>query len=401
MREGHPSVTAQRVAAYRLGFDRLAGGFGDPSADERLAADVAGADTFELGERMVRYLRARTSFFDRVVLGAIERGVPQLLVVGAGYDGRSLRYARAGVRWFEVDHPDTQSDKRARLDRLGIGTSDIAFVGADLRDAGLARALLAAGFEADAPALIICEGVAVYLDPAVLEGLLTELRAVATPGTRLALSTSVSLAAGDQGARERFAASVQAAREPRNFLTAESAVQLLTRARWRAVEVSERSKRLGFLVTAPIWRPALPPAPATQSRIGIYLDRTFHRDGTDTLVGHLETTYGVGVERLHRLDVGVYRAGLSGGRGWVARIFPASRPLDVTREEVEILRILGEAGFPAERCASPIRYRSTRTRRSSSPSMWTASLLRAHRPPSAPSAICSAGSTPWRRARNS
>ena len=354
MREGRPAVTARRVAAYRLGFERLAAGFGDPSADERLAADVAGAETFEPGERMLRYLRARTAFFDRVVRNAIERGVTQLLVVGAGYDGRSLRYARAGVRWFELDHPDTQSDKLARLDRLGIAVGPITFVGADLRDAGLARSLLAAGFEAGAPAQIICEGVAVYLDPGVLEGLLNELRAVATPGTRLALSASVSLPAGDQGARERFAASVEAAGEPaRNTLTAQSAGELLSRARWQAVEVPDRLKRLGFLVTVPIWRPALPPAPATRSRVGIYMDRTFHRNGTGTLAGHLETTYGAGVERLHRLDVGVYRVQLAGGRRWVARIFAASRPLDVTRGEMEILRILGGAGFPAERCAQP------------------------------------------------
>ena len=140
MRDGRPSVTARRVAAYRLGFDRPAAGFGDPAADDRLAADAADAETFEPGERMARYLRARTWFFDRVVLNAIERGVTQLLAVGAGYDGRSLRYAKAGVRWFEVDHPDTQSDKRARLDRLGIGTGHLTFVPADLRDAGLARA---------------------------------------------------------------------------------------------------------------------------------------------------------------------------------------------------------------------------------------------------------------------
>src|ERR1700733_14589088 len=117
MREGRPSVTARRVAACRLGFDRLAAGFGDPSADQRLAADVAaaaGPEKVEPGERMVRYLRARTSFFDRVVLNAIERSVTQLLVVGAGYDGRSLRYAEAGVSWFEVDHPDTQADKLTR-----------------------------------------------------------------------------------------------------------------------------------------------------------------------------------------------------------------------------------------------------------------------------------------------
>ena len=357
VRAGRPSVTARRVAAYRLGFDRLAADFGDPAADERLAADVAGAagpEPPEPGERMIRYLRARTSFFDRVVLNAIERGVTQLLVVGAGYDGRALRYAREGVRWFEVDHPGTQSDKLARLGRLGIAAGSITFVGADLRDAGLARSLLAAGFEADAPAQIICEGVAVYLDPGVLEGLLTELRAVATPGTRLALSASVALPAGDQGPRERFAASVAAAGEPaRSTMTAHGAGELLSRARWRAVEVPDRSKRLGFLVTVPIWRPALPPAPATRSRIGSYMDRTFHRNGTGTLAGHLETTYGAGVERLHRLDVGVYRVQVADGRRWVARIFAASRPLDVTRGETEILRMLGEAGFPAERCAQP------------------------------------------------
>ncbi len=323
-------------------------------------------------------------------------------MVGAGYDGRSLRYARAGVSWFEVDHPGTQSDKRARLDRLGIDAGHIAFIGADLRDAGLARLLLAAGFEAGAPAQIICEGVAVYLDPEVLEGLLAELRAVATPGTRLALSASVSLPAGERGARERFEASAEAAGEPaRNALTADSIGELLGRARWRAVEVPGRAQRLGFLVTVPAWRPAIPPAPATRSRIGSYLDRTFHRSGTDALAGHLESTYGVAVEGLHRLDVGVYRAQLSDGRRWVARILAASRPLGVTRGETEILRFLGEAGFPADAAPSPSRYRSTRTRRFSSPSTWPARPLRPRRQPSALSAICSADCTPSPRARNS
>jgi Phosphotransferase enzyme family len=145
---------------------------------------------------------------------------------------------------------------------------------------------------------------------------------------------------GDPAADERLAADVAAG-------------ELLSRGRWQPVEVTDRSKRLGFLVTVPIWRPALPPAPATRSRIGSYMDRTFHRDGTGTLAGHLETAYGAGVERLHRLDVGVYRVQVAGGRRWVARIFAASRPLDVTRGETEILRMLAEAGFPAERCAQP------------------------------------------------
>ena len=41
MEDGGPSVTARWVAAHRLGFARVATDYGDPAADEALAADVA------------------------------------------------------------------------------------------------------------------------------------------------------------------------------------------------------------------------------------------------------------------------------------------------------------------------------------------------------------------------
>jgi O-methyltransferase involved in polyketide biosynthesis len=124
---GGPSITAQRVAAYRLGFTRLPAPYGDTAADERLAADVAAGQEPAAG-RMREYLQARTRFFDRVVVGAIGRGVRQIVVGAAGYDGRPLRYARSGVRWFEVDHPATQRDKRERLARLGLAADQAQFV---------------------------------------------------------------------------------------------------------------------------------------------------------------------------------------------------------------------------------------------------------------------------------
>ncbi len=62
--------------------------------------------------RMHEYLRARTAFFDQAVVDSIDSGVRQVVIGGAGYDGRALRYAKPGVRWFEVDHPSTQADKR-------------------------------------------------------------------------------------------------------------------------------------------------------------------------------------------------------------------------------------------------------------------------------------------------
>jgi methyltransferase (TIGR00027 family) len=254
MRAGSPSATAQRVAAYRLGFDRLTAAFGDPAADERLARDVAGPMAFDRSESMARYLRGRTSFFDRVVVGALDHGVCQVVVAGAGYDARALRYAKPGVRWFEVDHPDTQRDKRARLERLRIAAPHVTFLARDLRDAGLAAALVASGYQPDAAALVVCEGVVVYLDKPVLEALLGELRAVAAAGTRLALSLAVSPASPERSARrERFTAAVAALGEPaRSLLSADGAGELLTAAGWRATGISERSRRAGFVVAAPI-----------------------------------------------------------------------------------------------------------------------------------------------------
>ena len=57
MDEGGPSITARRVAAHRLGFDRTAPVYGDPAADQALAADVA-AGPAAPASRMHDYLAA-------------------------------------------------------------------------------------------------------------------------------------------------------------------------------------------------------------------------------------------------------------------------------------------------------------------------------------------------------
>ena len=369
MRDGQPSATAQRVAAFRRGFDRPQAPFGDPAAEDRLADNVmaglpaewaasagpgGSAGPAEPGrdERMARYLQARTAFFDQVVLRGLDRGAAQMLVIGAGYDGRSLRYAKPGVRWFEVDHPATQQDKRARLERLDIPAGHVTFVPADLREPGLADALVMAGFEPDAPVPVICEGVATYLDAADFARLLAELRAVATAGTRLAFSSALPQPAGG-GARERFAGVVAGLGEPaRSALSGAQVARMLARARWRPVTITERAQQLGFVVAAPQWVAAEPPAPATAGRTGRYLERTFSRAGTASLAGHLADEYGIGVDELHQLDVGVFRADLADGGRWVARVFGADRPVAAARAEAVLLRFLDEAGFPAERCAA-------------------------------------------------
>jgi methyltransferase (TIGR00027 family) len=203
---------------------------------------------------MWRLLRGRTAFFDRVVVNAMQRDVSQVVSVGAGYDGRALRYAKPGVRWWEVDRPDTQADKRSRLERLAISTAHISFVPLDLGAGGLATALLAAGYEPDAPGVVLCEGVAVYLETNVLEAMLHDLRSLATVGTRLAISLRPRIDSREGSTRRAaFEAAVAVAGEPAlNYLTADEATHLFSTVRWRPTEISERAQQAGFVVAAPV-----------------------------------------------------------------------------------------------------------------------------------------------------
>jgi methyltransferase (TIGR00027 family) len=271
---GGPSITAQRVAAYRLGFTRVPAPYGDAAADQTLAADVAAGQEPAAG-RMREYLQARTRFFDRVVVGAIGRGVRQIVVGAAGYDGRALRYARPGVRWFEVDHPATQRDKRDRLARLGLDAGQVRFVEADFTRDPVAERLAAAGLHPGQLSLFLLEGIAVYLEPAVRDRVLTEFRHVARAGSRLAISVSTSGAQGE--ARSRFQAKVAALGEPaRSTLEAGQATEVLARTGWQvtaeddaagsdAAAQRERLLSAGLLTataapaaTAPTTRPRKP-----------------------------------------------------------------------------------------------------------------------------------------------
>jgi methyltransferase (TIGR00027 family) len=237
MDHGGPSATARRVAAYRLGFTRVPAPYGDPAADEALAADVAVGEQPSPG-RMSDHLAARTRFFDQVVVDAIARGVRQVVIGAAGYDGRAFRYAKPGVRWFEVDHPNTQRDKRERLDRLGLPARQVRFVEADFTRDPIAGRLAEAGLDRAQPSLFLLEGVAVYLEPAVLEAVLSQFRQVATAGSGLAISVSVSGANAER--RARFQDAVARLGEPaRSTLEAGQATELLARTGWQVTAAGD------------------------------------------------------------------------------------------------------------------------------------------------------------------
>ncbi len=78
-----------------------------------------------------------------------------------------------------------------------------------------------------------------------------------------------------------------------------------------------------------------------------------HRDGAEDLARHLETTYAIRPTAVLRLDVAVFRVDRVDGPSWVARVFPAERPLESAAGDARMLRVLEEVGYAAERCAAP------------------------------------------------
>lgn len=154
MLSGVASKTARAVAAVRAGTERLPAPYGDADADERLQRLVA-AQLPVSDSPMSHYLRVRTRFFDRAVVAAIDAHVEQVIVAAAGYDGRALRYAKPGVAWFELDHPATQADKRARLSDLHLDTSSTRFVSADFATDDVAGRLAQAGCDSRRRSLVL------------------------------------------------------------------------------------------------------------------------------------------------------------------------------------------------------------------------------------------------------
>jgi methyltransferase (TIGR00027 family) len=187
---GHDgSQTAQRVAAIRAGFDRPTTPEGDGNAQRRLCAGM-GAPARAPWLRP--HLLARTRFFDDVTLAAIARGVGQVVILGAGYDDRALRFRAPGVRFFELDHAATQADKRRRLVGGGLRTDRLELIAADFGGHDEVGALLArAGHDTERDTLFICEGLLVYLDEPAIVTLLTALAARASAASTLAASLAI------------------------------------------------------------------------------------------------------------------------------------------------------------------------------------------------------------------
>ena len=117
---------------------------------------------------------------------AIAGGATQLVILGAGYDGRVWRISElAGVRVFEVDHPATQNDKRTRVADLPLSAGMVRFVPVDFERESIESALDRAGHDHSLPTCWIWEGVVMYLTRAAMHATLASIARTSAPGSTL------------------------------------------------------------------------------------------------------------------------------------------------------------------------------------------------------------------------
>ncbi len=126
---------------------------------------------------------ARSRYVEEALAPRLAAGLDQVIVLGAGFDTTALHHAGSGCRFFEVDHPATQAEKRAILARQPDLGADIVFVPVDFAKDDLAEALVAAGFATDRLALVSWLGVTMYLEQQVAVATLTTLRRVLVTGS--------------------------------------------------------------------------------------------------------------------------------------------------------------------------------------------------------------------------
>lgn len=203
MKADRPSRTAHFVAHGRAladaGLSHIPD-FRDPTArvflsekgkrsfdkTTRAAGEGKRGMAFEMARVMADMIALRTTAIDSAVREAIAGGATQLVILGAGYDGRAWRMPEvAGVRVFEVDHPTTQSDKRAHLSELPPAAGIVEFVSMDFERESLDAALDRAGHDCSSPTCWIWEGVVMYLTHGAMRATLADMAGRSGPGSTL------------------------------------------------------------------------------------------------------------------------------------------------------------------------------------------------------------------------
>ncbi|MBU3649793.1 MAG: class I SAM-dependent methyltransferase [Limnohabitans sp.] len=217
------SRTAELVAAVRAGHRRHEGAtlFDDPWAEMFLGPVWSTVVRYGwlyrlVSERVLRSLRPvqgqillRAQFNLQTAQAAIDRGIRQFLLLGAGFDSFALRCCAQNlpVRVFELDHPATQQQKLTHLAAREVDLQTKAqtqFIAIDFERTAPHDLLLAHGWNPSQPAHVSWMGTTYYLAPEAIEHTLVSLRGVLCSGSEVIVDHGLPLDQLDPQTRDEL-----------------------------------------------------------------------------------------------------------------------------------------------------------------------------------------------------
>ncbi len=256
METGQPSVTAAGAAKWRAAHllldndpkifqDHLALGLSGVDSEATLLANIDALITkaatrlgSELAQRVFRYSRAmmtmRSRYTEEALDRAIECGVTQYVILGAGLDSFAYRQQELADRLqiFEIDHPATQQWKQKRLRELSVELPpNLTFIPIDFEKQTLTEGLCAGGYCLEKPAFFSWLGGTQYLTEEAVFSTLKQVAAL-VPGTELTFTYVISEAQLD-GENQRLLAMHKAGAAARGepWLSLFESAHLATRLR--------------------------------------------------------------------------------------------------------------------------------------------------------------------------
>jgi len=132
----------------------------------------------------------RTRYVEDAVARAIQDGIGQYVILGAGLDSFAYRRSDLAERLkiFEVDRASSQAWKRRRLEEMGVAIpASVSYVALDHEADDLRGGLVRAGFDPSAPAIVSALALTQYLAQPAIERILQFLASLPS-GSRLVVT---------------------------------------------------------------------------------------------------------------------------------------------------------------------------------------------------------------------
>ena len=156
-----------------------------------MSLPVIGTSILSLRERrfpgVTGNLFCRTRYIDDQLIIALQEGIEQVVILGAGFDSRAYRIPDIEkTTLFEVDQPATIVAKGARLTRVfGRLPAHVTLVPIDFNQQDLEEIMVQFGYHQHVQTFFIWEGVTQYILSEAVESTLSFIRDSSAAGSKL------------------------------------------------------------------------------------------------------------------------------------------------------------------------------------------------------------------------